>query len=157
MEESHLDNTFLNKKRNREGSFIGEFASNMTRNNEDLQSKYKVLTYEIDSFSSYIKNFHPSNILTDSANNPSLSKSSKWSVDFKRQNEYVTLKLEKQSILKYITFQKNQDPTNMKEFKLYLGKDPKDMKLVLHSGLSSDPVYQYETFSINTKYDFPCK
>jgi hypothetical protein len=115
--------------------------------------KYKNLKYEIDSWSSYISNFHPKNILIDSNIGGSLSK---WSV--KSKNEYLYIKLEKTSIVYMITFGKYDDPTNLKEFKIYAGLDKTNMVEILHSGLSDDN--DYEPFAVKYIWNstiLPCK
>lgn len=123
----------------------------LSRSNNYSQT-FKNLNFTIDSWSSYISHFHPSNILID--NNSTVSK---WSVDFKTQSEYVILKLEKPSIVKSITFGKFKDPTNMKEFKVYAGLDANEFVEILHSWLSYDN--EYESFTVNSKTDgeIPCK
>jgi hypothetical protein len=116
---------------------------------------HKTLSYEIDSWSSYISTFHPRNILSD---NKIAGAVSKWSVDFKSANEYLYLKLEKTSIIYMITFGKFKDPTNLKEFKIYAGLDKTNMIEILHSGLSMDN--EYEAFIVKYELEntlIPCK
>lgn len=127
--------------------------------NESLTSlgsiQQKDLKFEVESWSSYISNFHPKNICLDSKASGQLSK---WSVDFKSQNEFVFLKLEKTSIIQIITFGKFRDPTNLKEFKVYAGMDKNDMIEILHNGLTAD--MEYEPFSVKKIYKdhlIPCK
>lgn len=115
----------------------------------------KTIKFEVDSWSSFISNFHPKNICLDSKLSGQLSK---WSVDFKSQNEYVYLKLEKTSIINLITFGKFRDPTNLKEFKILAGLNKTDMIEILHSGLSYD--MEYEPFTVKNEYKgilLPCK
>ncbi len=115
----------------------------------------KTIKFDIDSWSSYISNFHPKNICIDSKSSGELSK---WSVDFKSQNEYVFLKLEKTSVISSITFGKFRDPTNLKEFKILAGLNKTDMIEILHSGLAYD--IEYEPFSVKKHYKtllIPCK
>ena len=117
--------------------------------------KHKNLKYEVESWSSYISNFHPKNICLDSKTSGQFSK---WSVDFKSQNEFIYLKLEKTSIIYMITFGKFRDPTNLKEFKIFAGMDKNNMIEILHSGLSYD--MEYEPFTVRKEYKgnlIPCK
>jgi hypothetical protein len=117
--------------------------------------KHKSISYDIDSWSSYISTFHPKNILTD---NKIAGPVSKWSVDFKSQNEYLILKLEKTSIVHMLTFGKFKDPTNLKEFKIYAGLNKTDMIEILHSGLCMDN--EYEAFTVKYEWErtlIPCK
>jgi len=115
----------------------------------------KVLSYEIDSWSSYISTFHPRNILSDNKISGAFSK---WSVDFKSAKEYLYIKLLKTSIIYMITFGKFKDPTNLKEFKIYAGLDKTNMIEILHSGLSMDN--EYEAFIVKYELEnalIPCK
>ncbi len=122
----------------------------------DLKAmNHKSIIYEVDSWSSYISNFHPKNILSDIK---TAGQVSKWSVDFKSQNEYLFLKLEKPSIIYSITFGKFKDPTNLKEFKVFGGLDKSDMIELVHSGLSQEE--GYEAFMLKFKHEgvlIPCR
>jgi len=133
-----------------------ELNKNNYLNILNWEAKYsKTIKFEVDSWSSYISNFHPKNISLDSKISGHLSK---WSVDFKSQNEFVYLKLEKTSIISSITFGKFRDPTNLKEFKILAGLDKFDMIEILHSGLSFDN--ENEPFSVKKDYKgllIPCK
>jgi hypothetical protein len=112
---------------------------------DEINVKHQNLKYEIDSWSSYISNFHPKNIQIEGG------QLSKWSVDFKSKNEYIYLKLCKTSIVYIVTFGKYRDPTNLKEFKLFAGLDKNNMIEILHSGLSYDN--DYETFTVCHKWN----
>lgn len=129
------------------------FTSTLKPTLDTTTVKYTDLKYEVESWSSYISNFHPRNILIDSKRGGNLSK---WSV--KSKNEYLYIKLEKTSIVYIITFGKFSDPTNLKEFKIFGGLDKNNMIEILHSGLSCDP--DYEPFSVKYMWNstvFPCK
>jgi hypothetical protein len=120
-----------------------------------IEPRLENLQYTIDSWSSFISNFQPKNILYDINKAGILSK---WSVDFKSQKEYILIKLEKTSIIHLVTFGKFKDPTNLKEFKLFVGLDKTDMVEILLSGLSNDD--GYEPFPVKTKLYgsyIPCK
>ena len=86
--------------------------------------QYENIKYSIDSWSSFFGNFHPNNITKDISISDQFSK---WSVDFKSKNEYIILKLDKTSIVQLITFGKYNDPTSLKEFKLYSGMTKDNM------------------------------
>jgi hypothetical protein len=114
--------------------------------------KPKNLKYTIDSWNSYVNNFHPNNILIDGGGSIS-----KWSAE-KSKNEYVYLKLERTAIVSIVTFGKHRDPTNLKEFKILAGLDKSNMIEVLHSGLSNDN--DYESFTVSYTVGgiyIPCK
>jgi hypothetical protein len=124
-------------------------------NKIDYYNNIKDINYEIETWSSYISNFHPRNVLIDSKIGGPLSK---WSVDFKSQTEFLLLKLEKTSIVHMIPFGKFKDPTNLKEFKILAGPDKSNMVEILHSGLSYDN--EYEPFPVTCKWKnsfIPCK
>ena len=87
------------------------------------------LSYQIGSWSSFVKNYHSQNILH--LNNNPLSK---WMIHSNKNNsEYVMLKLNKISIIRRVLFIKLNKPSCMKEFKLYFGLNKHNMKEVLHS------------------------
>lgn len=109
--------------------------------------QYENIKYSIDSWSSFFGNFHPNNITKDISISDQFSK---WSVDFKSKNEYIILKLDKTSIVQLITFGKYNDPTSLKEFKLYSGMTKDNMTEILHSNLRNEN--EYETLSINYKW-----
>lgn len=132
---------------------LNRFLNDKCINLENIPIKN--IKFEVDSWSSYISNFHPKNICVDSKISGQLSK---WSVDFKSQNEFVFFKLEKTSIINSITFGKFRDPTNLKEFKILAGLNKTDMIEILHSGLSHD--MEYEPFTVKKDYKgflIPCK
>ena len=140
---------FLNKKTNKQLKISNKrnkvkieeksFSVNIS------ELKHKNLKYEIDSWSSYISNFHPNNILYEG------NQLSKWSVDSKSKNEFLFLKLEKTSIVYIVTFAKFRDPTNLKEFKIFAGMDKTNMIEILHSVLSYDN--DYESFTVCYKWN----
>lgn len=119
------------------------------------------LHYSIHSYSGYIANFHPQNLLND---NPQ-DQSSRWASDSNGQHHFVMLKLENLSVLRTITFGKYQKShvCNLKEFKVYAGMDPESLQLVLHGGLHNDS--ELETFpvkfskkkSTGDEIVFPCQ
>lgn len=109
--------------------------------------QYDNIKYSIDSWSSFFGNFHPNNITKDISISDQFSK---WSVDFKSKNEYIILKLDKTSIVQLITFGKYNDPTSLKEFKLYSGMTKENMTEILHSNLRNEN--EYETIAINYKW-----
>ena len=102
------------------------------------------LKYDIDTYSSFTFNYHPRNILIDKQDDHL----SRWSVQYLSQNEYVYLKLEKTSIVFFITFGKYKEthPTNLKEFKVFAGVDKENMVEIVNSGLTNDN--DYETFPV---------
>jgi hypothetical protein len=125
-------------------NLLGKKTKRKILKNENLNLK-KNLSYEIDSFSSYISSFHPKNIQIEDG------QLSKWSVDFKSKNEFIYLKLNKTAIVTIVTFGKFRDPTNLKEFKIFAGMDKNNMIEVLHSGLSYDN--DYESFTVLHKWN----
>ena len=130
MDNINENSTLLNRKHKRSES--------------EEQIECKDIKYSIDSWSSYIGIFHPNNILKDITNSDQFSK---WSVDSKSKSEFVILKLERTSIVQLLTFGKYNDPTSLKEFKLYSGMDKNQMVEILHSTLRKE--HEYETLSIN--------
>lgn len=119
-------------------------------------SEWVNLKYEIESYSSFTFNYHPRNILIDKQEDHL----SRWSVQYRSQKEYVYLKLNKTSIVFFITFGKFKEthPTNLKEFKVFAGMDKENMVEIISSGLTNDN--DYETFPVkhyeNDCY-IPCK
>jgi hypothetical protein len=144
----------LTKKRIRKNSSYNNIKDdlNNTSSNDLNGFKSKDLKYDIDSWFSFVNNFHPKNILTEVG-----GILSKWSAE-KSKNEFVTLKLEKTSIVSVVTFGKYKDPTNLKEFRILAGLDKSNMIEILHSGLNNDN--EYESFTVNYTIDgifIPCK
>lgn len=142
------------KINNRENLCSGDIKIFNNINKQTLPLPHKNLSFEIESWSSYISTFHPRNILIDSKISGQVSK---WSVDFKSQNEYLYIKLEKTSIIYIVTFGKFRDPTNLKEFKIYAGLDKSNMIEILHSGLTYEE--GYEAFIVKFKWEdvlIPC-
>ena len=132
MDNINENSTLLNRKHKRSES-------------ED-EIDFQDIKYTVDSWSSYIGIFHPNNIVKDISDSDQFSK---WSVDSKSKSEYVILKLERTSIVQLITFGKYNDPTSLKEFKIYSGMDKNQMIEILHSTLRKE--HEYETVSVNYK------
>jgi hypothetical protein len=128
------------------------------------------LNYDIQSWSSYSASYHPKNILE---NKPS-DQSSRWSSGTNDQLQYVTIKLDRMSVvckhwplvvtlvlmalkssfcqgIAALTFGKYHKVhvCNLKEFKVYGGLSPNNMMELLHSGLRNDS--EMETFSLKHK------
>ncbi|KAI0239365.1 hypothetical protein L0F63_003758 [Massospora cicadina] len=114
------------------------------------------LKYSIHSWSSHSANFHPDNILVDDPKD----QASRWSTDSNKQSQFITLELEKLSIVQHITFGKYEKNhvCNLKELKVYGGVNVGDMEELLSDGLRNDTIP--ETFSLKHTYKngaFPCK
>ena len=86
-----LTNSLLDDKTNLKQSLksCSSISIPLTFNN------FNYLKYEIESWSSYIGSYHPKNILNDLPDDLT----SRWSLDYKSQNEFLLLKLEKTSIV----------------------------------------------------------
>lgn len=114
------------------------------------------LNYDIYSWSSHSAAYHPRHILVDKPQD----QSSRWSSGSNNQMQFITVKLENVSVLKTITFGKYHKihVCNLKEFKVFVGMDTKNMIQVLHSGLRNDD--EPETFSVKYKSNdvvIPCQ
>ncbi|XP_001951423.2 muskelin isoform X1 [Acyrthosiphon pisum] len=96
----------------------------------------KKLSYSIHSYSSYLPTYVPENILHDNQED----QSSRWSSMSNSPPQYLILKLQNTSIVKYIKFGKYERPhvCNLKRFKVYggLGEDTKIE--LLYSGLNNN-------------------
>ncbi|KAI7898194.1 Muskelin N-terminus-domain-containing protein [Cokeromyces recurvatus] len=106
------------------------------------------LPYTIHDYSSFSGPYHPKNVCV---NNPT-EQSSRWSSNSHDQSQYITLKLDKPAVACEILFGKfhRSHVCNLKEFKVYGGLDPNDLKEILHKGLTDDN--KAETFPI--RYTF---
>ncbi|GAN02525.1 muskelin [Mucor ambiguus] len=93
---------------------------------------HESLPYHIHDHSSFSGPYHPRNICV---NDPT-EQSSRWSSNSHDQSQYVTIKLEKPAVACEILFGKfhRSHVCNLKEFKIYGGLDPNDMKELLHKG-----------------------
>jgi len=113
------------------------------------------LKYNIHAWSSHSAAYYPKNIMV----NKPLDQSSRWSSNSNDHMQYITIKLDKMSIVKTITFGKfhKVHVCNLKEFKVYGGLTPNNMIELLHSGLKND--CETETFALKYKSNdivFPC-
>ncbi|KAJ3106961.1 Muskelin 1, intracellular mediator containing kelch motif [Phlyctochytrium planicorne] len=114
------------------------------------------LPYDIHAWSSHSASYYPKNIMVNKPND----QSSRWSSKSNDQMQYITIKLDKVSIVHTITFGKyyKVHVCNMKEFKVFGGLQPNNMVELLHSGLRNDT--EPETFSLKHKINdviFPCQ
>eukprot|EP01137_Pigoraptor_chileana_P006051 Opistho-2@49948 len=121
-----------------------------------MTGELEVLPYAIDSWSSHSAQYHPDNILV----NKPTEQSSRWSSGSNNQMQFVSLKLDKVSIVHTITFGKYHKVhvCNLKEFKVFGGLEHNNMIELLHSGLRNDS--EPETFPLKHKTNgvaFPCK
>eukprot|EP01135_Chromosphaera_perkinsii_P004865 Nk52_evm11s301 gene=Nk52_evmTU11s301 len=117
--------------------------------------KEQQLQYGIDSWSSHSAQYHPRNIII----NKPQEQSSRWSSGSNNQMQYVTVKLDKLSVVHTITFGKYHKVhvCNLKEFKVFGGLNKNNMIELLHSGLRNDD--EPETFPLKHKtmdVVFPC-
>ncbi|EPB83057.1 hypothetical protein HMPREF1544_10194 [Mucor circinelloides 1006PhL] len=110
---------------------------------------HEPLPYHIHDHSSFSGPYHPRNICV---NDPT-EQSSRWSSNSHDQSQYVTIKLEKPAVACEILFGKfhRSHVCNLKEFKIFGGLDPNDMKELLHKGLTDDN--KAETFPIRYTYN----
>lgn len=107
------------------------------------------IDYEVESWSSYVKEYHPRNIKEDNPEN----QASRWSAASRDSTQFLILrvksKLHSQNvILKRISFGKFHLPhvCNLKEFEIYVSVDLTTWHLVLHAGLRNDT--QPESFPL---------
>ncbi|KAI9205394.1 Muskelin N-terminus-domain-containing protein [Polychytrium aggregatum] len=116
----------------------------------------QALPYTIHDYSSYSANFLPEKIKQNSPQD----QSSRWASGSHNQLQFITLKLDRISIVHTITFGKfhKVHVCNLKEFKVYGGLTPNSMFELLHGGLRNDT--EPETFSLKFKANgvyFPCQ
>ncbi|XP_066283972.1 muskelin-like [Branchiostoma lanceolatum] len=116
----------------------------------------KKLNYAIHRWSSFSANYVPDNILVDKPND----QSSRWSSDSNYPPQFLTLKLERPSIVYSITFGKYEKThvCNLKKFKVYGGLNDDNMIELLQSGLKND--HNKEAFDLKSKIEgqlFPCR
>ncbi|XP_050461630.1 muskelin isoform X2 [Cataglyphis hispanica] len=104
----------------------------------------KVLEYRIYKCSSYSSCYIPENIIVDIPSD----QTSRWSSDIDNHPQYLILKLQSPSIVKYITFGKYEKThvCNIKKFKIFGGLEPENMMELLESGLRNDSIP--ETFDL---------
>lgn len=104
----------------------------------------QTLSFEIVKYSSYSSSYKPENIFDD---NPS-DQTSRWSSDSNHPPQFLTLKLLRPSILKFIKFGKFEKThvCNLKRFKVLGGLSDDALIELLESGLKNDPVA--ETFEL---------
>ncbi|KAI8849074.1 Muskelin N-terminus-domain-containing protein [Chytridium lagenaria] len=124
--------------------------------NLSSRSHSQKLQYDIQSWSSHSASYYPKNIMVNKPND----QSSRWSSKSNDQMQYITIKLDKVSIVHTITFGKYYKihVCNLKEFKVFGGLNPNNMIELLHSGLRNDS--EPETFSLKYKTNdviFPCQ
>jgi len=116
--------------------------------NHDITSlQTEKLKYSIHAWSSHSASYHPKNIMV----NKPQDQSSRWSSNSNNHMQFITIKLDKMSIVKTITFGKYHKVhvCNLKEFKVYGGLTPNNMIELLHSGLKND--CETETFALKYK------
>ncbi|TPX47932.1 hypothetical protein SeLEV6574_g02348 [Synchytrium endobioticum] len=114
-----------------------------------------ILKYDIHAWSSHSASYHPSHILVNKPND----QGSRWSSGSNNQSQFITIKLDRMSIVQTISFGKYHKVhvCNLKEFKVFGGIGPDNMVELLHSGLRNDT--DGETFSLKYKVNnvvFPC-
>ncbi|XP_060835034.1 muskelin [Rhopalosiphum padi] len=104
----------------------------------------KKLSYSIHSYSSYLPTYVPENILQNNQED----QSSRWSSMSNSPPQYLVLKLQNTSIVKYIKFGKYERPhvCNLKRFKVYGGLGDDTKIELLYSGLSNNS--ELETFNL---------
>ncbi|CAH1724481.1 muskelin [Aphis gossypii] len=104
----------------------------------------KKLSYSIHSYSSFLPTYAPENILQDNQKD----QSSRWSSISNSPPQYLILKLQNTSIVKYIKFGKYERPhvCNLKRFKVYGGLEDDTKIELLYSGLSNNS--EIETFNL---------
>ncbi|KAI9475469.1 MAG: Muskelin N-terminus-domain-containing protein [Benjaminiella poitrasii] len=110
-------------------------------NNKELQlvvenADHVPIPYSIHDYSSFSGPYHPKNVCV---NDPT-EQSSRWSSNSHDQSQYITLKLDTPTVACEILFGKfhRSHVCNLKEFKIYGGLDPGDLKEILHKGLTDD-------------------
>ncbi|XP_069681633.1 muskelin [Periplaneta americana] len=128
-------------------------SQNMAAFKQDVVKK---LEYTIHKCSSFSSTYVPENIQEDKSND----QSSRWSSDTNNPPQYLTLKLQKHSIVESITFGKYEKThvCNLKKFKVFGGLQDDNMIELLENGLKNDSTA--ETFQLrHTVGDrpFPCR
>lgn len=110
---------------------------------------FPVLPYEIHNYSSYAGNYIPENIVV---NKPS-DQASRWSSSNNNPPQFITLKLKRPSIVRYVTFGKYEKThvCNLKRFKIFGGVDETNMVELLDSGLRNDN--QSESFCLRYRLE----
>ncbi|XP_062501613.1 muskelin-like isoform X2 [Corticium candelabrum] len=117
-------------------------------------SKQK-LTYSVKSYSSFSQTYKPSNVLD---NKPS-DQGSRWSSESNHPPQFLTLKLDKTSIVSSITFGKHEKAhvCNLKKFQVFGGLDEEHMSELYCGGLLNN--HSPETFQLRHTthgHQFPC-
>ncbi|KAJ3316887.1 Muskelin 1, intracellular mediator containing kelch motif [Boothiomyces sp. JEL0866] len=109
-----------------------------------MNTQLEKLDFTISSWSSHSASYHPKNITVSKPQD----QSSRWSSGSNNQLQFITVKLEKISIVKTITFGKYHKVhvCNLKEFKVFGGLDESNMNELLHAGLHNDS--EQETFAL---------
>ncbi|KCV71755.1 hypothetical protein H696_01176 [Fonticula alba] len=109
----------------------------------------KLLPYDVDSCSSFSSSYPPRNILVHRPTD----QSSRWSSGTPATPQYITLRLDRPSIVSAISFGKYHKPhvCNLREFIVYGGLTPDCEYQLLHDGLNNDG--NTETFPLI--YDKP--
>ncbi|XP_050538902.1 muskelin isoform X2 [Daktulosphaira vitifoliae] len=109
----------------------------------------KKLSYSIHSYSSYLPNYIPENILQNNQED----QSSRWSSMSNSPPQYLILKLKNTSIVKYIKFGKYERPhvCNLKRFKVFGGLEDDTKIELLYSGLSNNS--DLETFNLRFEFE----
>ncbi|XP_023702338.1 muskelin [Cryptotermes secundus] len=120
------------------------------------QDVVKKLEYTIHKCSSFSSTYVPENIQEDKSND----QSSRWSSDTNNPPQYLTLKLQKHSIVESITFGKYEKThvCNLRKFKVFGGLQDGNMIELLESGLKNDSIA--ETFQLRhtiVDHPFPCR
>jgi muskelin len=109
------------------------------------------LKYTIHSFSSYSPPYKPENIIV---NSPKDSKS-RWSSVSGGPNEFILVKLNNTALIKSLLFGKHLrvPHCNLREFKVYIGKDPLNLEFICTSRLQNET--EYETVDLQYENVIP--
>ncbi|CRK95856.1 CLUMA_CG009303, isoform A [Clunio marinus] len=121
-----------------------------------MDNKLQTLNYSIYNFSSFSSSYLPENIRDNSPNN----QISRWSSETNTPTQFITLKLVKPSIVKYIKFGKYEKPhvCNLKKFRVLGGMDINNMSQMFEGGLKNDSipeVFELKCKALYENEDFP--
>ena len=117
----------------------------------DLTNSETILSYEIDSYSSYEEPFCPNKIMDDCPYNSE----SRWTTSSNSKNEFIIIKLAYPSIITSISFgkYKKAHKNNIKEFKIYIGDSKEEFTKIISAGLKNNGVP--ENFIVDYKETTP--
>eukprot|EP00917_Polyrhabdina_sp_WS-2016_P028577 GHVP01060924.1.p1 GENE.GHVP01060924.1~~GHVP01060924.1.p1 ORF type:complete len:719 (+),score=135.08 GHVP01060924.1:149-2305(+) len=108
----------------------------------------ELLKYRVVEYSSFKKNYTPDNIHKDHSED----EKSRWTSFNSEGEQYLLLELDRKCMLKTVLFGKYSKPhaCNISDFKVFVGLNKIDMKVVISAGLQNNP--KHESFVVNGIY-----